>query len=369
MNKVDEIIKKSLHNIDLTIDEALFLYNNLPLSILMQIANEIRKSKKADNKVTWIVDRNVNITNVCVSGCKFCNFHCSAKSKKAYITTIEQYIQKIEELHKFGGNQLLLQGGMHPDLGLNFYTNLFKELKDNFPNIKLHALGPPEIAYIAKKEKISFQKTLEKLIDSGLDSLPGAGAEILSDRVRKELSKNKCSVSEWLEIMKIAHRLDIITSATMMFGHIETIEERLNHLILLRDTQNEKPKTAVGFISFTPWPFQDNNTVLKKKNLISNNTTANDYVKLITLSRIILNNIDNIQASWLTVGKPVAQVCLHAGANDFGSIMIEENVVSQAGATYSFDAVQIQKAIKEVGFIPQLRNQKYDYVDFYKKGN
>lgn len=367
MNKVDEIIHKSLHKINLNIEEALFLYNNFPLSILMQIANEIRKSKRPDNKVTWIVDRNVNITNVCVSGCKFCNFHCSSRSKKAYITTIEQYQQKIEELFKCGGNQLLLQGGMHPDLGLSFYSNLFKELKNNFPKIKLHALGPPEIVYIAKKDNISIQKTLETLINSGLDSLPGAGAEILSDRVRKKLSKNKCSVNEWLEVMKIAHRLNIVTSSTMMFGHIETIEERLNHLILLRETQSEKPNSSVGFISFTPWPFQDNNTILKRKNLISNNTTANDYVRLITLSRIILNNIDNIQASWLTVGKSVAQLCLHAGANDFGSIMIEENVVSQAGATNSFNAVQIQKAISEVGFVPQLRNQKYEYVDFYKK--
>lgn len=369
MNKVDEIIHKSLHNINLSIDEALFLYNQMPLSILMQIAHELRKSKKTDNKVTWIVDRNVNITNVCISGCKFCNFHCSSKSKKAYITSIEQYNQKIEELFKHGGNQLLLQGGMHPDLGLNYYSDLFKSLKKNYPNIKLHALGPPEIVYIAKKENISFQKTLETLINSGLDSLPGAGAEILSDRVRKKLSKNKCSVNEWLEVMKIAHRLNIVTSSTMMFGHIETIEERLNHLILLRDTQNEKPNSSIGFISFTPWPFQDYKTVLKRKNSISNNATANDYIRLIALSRIILNNIDNIQASWLTVGKSVAQACLHAGANDFGSIMIEENVVSKAGATHSFDAIQIQNAIKEVGFIPQLRNQKYEYVDFYRNDN
>jgi cyclic dehypoxanthinyl futalosine synthase len=355
-------LEKALSLEFLTKEEGLFIYENTSTAALMFAANEIRKQKVPGNKVTWLIDRNVNITNVCISGCSFCNFHCSPKSKKAYITTIEQYIQKIDEMKKLGGNQLLLQGGLHPDLGIDFYENLFKQLKQRYPDLKLHALGPPEIVHLSNLSKLSYHDVLVRLMKAGLSSLPGAGAEILSDRVRKQLSKNKCSVAEWLDVMKEAHKLGLTTSATMMFGHIETKEERINHLIFIRDVQASKPSGAKGFIAFIPWPFQDEGTALNKRLGIKSTVAQEEYIRTISLCRIMLPNIDNIQASWLTVGKETAQVCLHAGANDFGSIMIEENVVSVAGASHSFDSKGIQQAIIEAGFIPQQRDQEYQFL-------
>ncbi|MFA5782193.1 MAG: cyclic dehypoxanthinyl futalosine synthase [Bacteroidales bacterium] len=359
---INNILKKALNLEFLSAEEGLFLYEQASTAELMFVANEIRKRKVPENKVTWLIDRNVNITNVCISGCKFCNFYCSPESKKAYITSIEQYIQKIEEMQKLGGNQLLLQGGMHPDLDLEYYETLFRQLKQLYPELKLHALGPPEIVHLSKMSGFSFKEVLLRLTKAGMDSLPGAGAEILSDRVRNILSKNKCTVKEWSDVMRAAHQLRITTSATMMFGHIETIKERMQHLVFIREIQQAKPTDAKGFIAFIPWPFQDEGTVLKKQYGISNKVTQIEYIHTIAISRIMLPNFENIQASWLTVGKETAQVCLHAGANDFGSIMIEENVVSVAGASHKFNADGIQQAIREAGFIPQLRNQEYQHT-------
>jgi cyclic dehypoxanthinyl futalosine synthase len=276
----------------------------------MAVANQLRKMKKTDNKVTWIIDRNVNTTNVCIANCKFCNFYRIPGHKDAYITSIEQYKQKIEETFRYGGEQLLLQGGHHPELGLKFYTDLFRELKSLYPNLKLHSLGPPEVAHISKLEGMSHTEVLTKLKEAGLDSLPGAGAEILNDRVRRLISKGKCSGREWLEVMRAAHKLNITTSATMMFGHIETLEERFEHLVLLREVQSDKPESAKGFLAFIPWPFQDDGTLLRKVKGIRNNVTGDEYIRMIAISRIMLPNIINIQASWLTVGKKIAQLCL-----------------------------------------------------------
>ena len=253
-----------------------------------------------------------------------------------------------------------MQGGHHPDLGLEFYANLFKELKQLYPDLKLHALGPPEIAHIAKLDGLSHTEVLSALKAAGLDSLPGAGAEILNDRVRRLISKGKCGGQEWLDVMRACHQLNITTSATMMFGHVETIEERFEHLVWIREVQSEKPDDANGFLAFIPWPFQDDGTLLKRLRGISNNVSGDEYIRMIALCRIMLPNIKNIHASWLTVGKSVAQLCLHAGANDFGSIMIEENVVSAAGAPHRFTANGIQEAIKEAGFVAQLRGQQYN---------
>lgn len=358
---IDGLFKKALALDFLSAEEGKFLFQQAPLSELMFVANEIRKKKKPDNKVTWIIDRNANTTNVCIANCKFCNFFRIPGHKEAYITSIEQYKKKIEETFRYGGEQLLLQGGHHPELGLNYYADLFKGLKMHFPNLKLHALGPPEIAHISKLEGKSHTEVLKALTEAGLDSLPGAGAEILNDRVRRMISKGKCTGREWLDVMRAAHKLNITTSATMMFGHIETLEERFEHLIWLREVQAEKPKDAKGFIAFIPWPFQDDGTLLKRVKGVSNNVTADEYIRTIAISRIMLPNIDNIQASWLTVGKNIAQICLHAGANDFGSIMIEENVVSAAGAPHRFTSKGIQEAITEAGFEPQLRTQQYEY--------
>ena len=357
----DIILKRALNFEFLSSQEGQYLFENVPTAELMFVANELRKIQKPDNKVTWIIDRNVNTTNVCIANCKFCNFYRVPGHPESYITSIEQYKEKIEETFRYGGEQLLLQGGHHPDLGLTFYVNLFKELKSLYPNLKLHSLGPPEIAHISKLEKKSHTEVLSALKDAGLDSLPGAGAEILNDRVRRLISKGKCSGREWLDVMRAAHKLNITTSATMMLGHIETLEERFEHLVLLREVQAEKPAHAKGFLAFIPWPFQDEETLLRNVKGIRNSVSSDEYIRMIALSRIMLPNIKNIQASWLTVGKTVAQICLHAGANDFGSIMIEENVVSAAGAPHRFTSNGIQDAISEAGFEPQLRTQQYEY--------
>lgn len=361
MNRTDELLKKALRLEFLTIEEGVFLFETASTAELMFAANELRKLKKPDGKVTWIIDRNLNTTNVCIANCKFCNFYRIPGHKEAYITDIETYKRKIEETFRFGGEQLLLQGGHHPDLGLKFYTDLFKELKSLYPTLKLHSLGPPEIAHIAKLEKISHTEVLRALKEAGLDSLPGAGAEILNDRVRRLISKGKCGGREWLDVMRAAHQLRLTTSATMMFGHIETHYERFEHLVLLREVQSEKPADAKGFLAFIPWPFQDDGTLLRRHKGVKNKVTGDEYIRMIAMSRLMLPNIENIQASWLTVGKQVAQLCLHAGANDFGSIMIEENVVSAAGAPHRFTAKGIQEAIREAGFEPQLRTQQYEF--------
>lgn len=357
--RTENILKKAVNLEPLTLEEGMFIYEQVSTSELMLIANECRQKHVPGNKVGWIIDRNINITNVCISGCKFCNFHCKINEEAQYITTIDEYCEKIEELIAAGGKQVLMQGGMHPKLGLAFYTDLFSELKNRYPNLKLHALGPPEIVFLAKKERISFREVLEKLVEAGLESLPGAGAEILTDRVRKTISPGKCNTQDWLDAMREAHKMNLVTSATMMFGHIETKKERLEHLIHLRQVQSEKVKENYGFVTFVPWPFMDEGTVLQTQG-IRNTSTANDYLRLIAISRIMLNNVKNIQASWLTVGAATGQLCLHGGANDFGSIMMEENVVSAAGAKYQLNAAGIQQAIRDAGFEPRYRNQAYE---------
>jgi cyclic dehypoxanthinyl futalosine synthase len=357
---IDNLLERALNFEFLTAEEGVFLFENAATAELMYVANRLRQMQVPSQKVTWIIDRNSNTTNVCVANCKFCNFYRRPGHGESYTTTIEQYQQKIEETFAYGGEQLLLQGGHHPDLGLAYYVDLFKTLKNLYPNLKLHALGPPEVAHITKLEKSTHYEVLKALKEAGLDSLPGAGAEILDDRVRRLISKGKCGAEEWLEVMRQAHQLRLTTSATMMFGHIETNLERFQHLVKIRDVQAQKPADAKGFIAFIPWPFMDEDTLLKKLKRARNTVTGDEYVRMIALSRVMLPNVKNIQASWLTVGKQVAQVCLHAGANDFGSIMIEENVVSAAGAAFRFTADGIQQAIRDAGFVPQLRNQQYE---------
>lgn len=359
--KVVDLLERALRLEFLSAEEGIFLFEHAATAELMYVAHKMRLHHQPNNVVTWIIDRNSNTTNVCVANCKFCNFYRRPNHAESYITTIEEYKQKIEETFEFGGEQLLLQGGHHPDLGLAYYTDLFKTLKKLYPTLKLHALGPPEIAHIAKLDGLTHTEVLRELHAAGLDSLPGAGAEILDDRVRRLISKGKCGAQEWLDVMRAAHQLHITTSATMMFGHIETNLERFEHLVKIRNVQAAKPDTAKGFIAFIPWPFMDEGTLLKKLKRARNTVSGDEYVRMIALSRIMLPNIQNIQASWLTVGKQVAQVCLHAGANDFGSIMIEENVVSAAGAAFRFTADGIQQAIKDAGFVPQLRTQQYEY--------
>jgi cyclic dehypoxanthinyl futalosine synthase len=356
-----DLYQKALHLEFLCVEEGVRLFEHAPLAELMHVANEIRKIQVPHGKVTWQIDRNVNTTNVCIANCKFCNFYRVPGHSESYITDIDTYKRKIEETFRWGGDQLLLQGGHHPNLGLQFYTSLFRQLKTLYPALKLHTLGPPEVAHICKLEKKSHREVLEELREAGMDSLPGAGAEILVDRVRRLISKGKCGASEWLDIMREAHKQHITTSATMMFGHVETITERFEHLVKIRQVQSEKPADAKGFLAFIPWTFQDVDTLLARIRGVHNLTTPEEYVRMIAMSRIMLPNIRNIQASWLTVGKQTAQLCLHAGANDFGSIMLEENVVSAAGAPHRFTSRSIQQAIREAGFEPQLRNQQYEF--------
>jgi cyclic dehypoxanthinyl futalosine synthase len=384
----DKILDRAVRREALSEQEGLFLWQRVPLQELAAAADGVRREVLAEAKseaqrsgietvadpevVTWQIDRNVNITNVCISGCKFCNFHCKPhQTDKAYILSIDEYIPRIEETLALGGDQLLLQGGLHPRLGIEYYTELFGELKRLFPQIKLHALGAPEVAHIARVSDLSLGETLERLVAAGLDSLPGAGAEILVDEVRRAISPGKPSVEQWLEVMRLAHRMNLPTSATMMYGHVETPQHIIRHLIKIRDLQAEKPAGTHGFVAFIPWIFRSDGTALERDIASGKFPSCGgvprrggvvsplEYLRIIALSRLMLNNIRNIQASWLTVGKPTAQIALHSGANDFGSIMIEEHVVSSAGADNRFDATGIQDAIREAGFRPVLRDQIY----------
>lgn len=362
MTGFKNIYKKALNLEPLSVNEGVLLYNSAPLEELMFLGESLRRIHVPGNNVGWQIDRNVNITNICFSQCKFCNFCRKPGDTDTYITTIDQYEQKIEELFKLGGNQLLLQGGMHPGLGISFYEDLFRSLKERFPDLKLHALGPPEVVHLAHKDSLSFREVLERLVAAGLDSLPGAGAEILADRVRKIVSPAKATADEWLDVMREAHKMNLPTSATMMFGHVESIDERVEHLVKLRSLQYEKPQGNMGFISFIPWPFQDEGTVLADRHGVRSNVSRTDYLRLIAISRIMLTNITNIQTSVLTTGRDTGIMALRSGANDVGSVMIEENVVSAAGSSLIYSGEELKSAIIEAGFTPVLRNQKYEII-------
>lgn len=339
------------------------IYKQAPLEELMFAANLVRFQWHPAKEVSYLIDRNINYTNVCLSACKFCNFFRTKKSPEAFINSMDDYRKKIKELFDLGGRQILLQGGLHPDLGLEYYTSLFKNLKEEFPDLQLHALGPAEIVHIAKKESLDYKTVLKELINSGLDSLPGAGAEILVDRVRSLVSPAKCNSDQWLEVMEEAHQLNLITSATMMFGHLETLSERVEHLFRIRETHRKRPKGHHGFISFIPWPFAYQGTKIYQNTKITG-VTPLEYVRLLAFSRLVLHEIPNIQASWLTVGYDTASLCLHSGANDMGSIMIEENVVSAAGKNFRLNKSEMCYLIQQNGFEPVLRNQRFEILKY-----
>lgn len=354
------ILDKALARETLTTHEAAALLTEAPFDDLVAAADSVRAALHPGDTVTWQIDRNVNITNICVSGCKFCNFHVKGSNNpRGYITTLDEYDAKIERMLELGGDQLLLQGGMHPHLDIGYYEELFRELKRRYPTVKLHALGPPEIFHIARISRITVAETLERLRKAGLDSLPGAGAEILSTPLRRDISPGKCTAEQWLEVMAEAHRQNIPTSATMMFGHKETPEELAGHLISIRDLQARRPEGAYGFIAFIAWPYCSGGTVLESEGVVSH-TSPEDYLRVVATARLVLDNIDNIQASWLTVGLDTGLKALRCGANDMGSIMIEENVVSSTGLSDTvIDARRMVAAIRSAGFKPQLRDQLY----------
>lgn len=326
-------------------------YRHTPLVELMAEAHRVRLDRATHPApiVTWQIDRNINTTNVCVSGCRFCTFHCrKAERDQAFETSWDDYVAKIEELFALGGNQVLLQGGMHPDWGIEHYQTLFKKLKTRFPDLKLHALGPPEVHYLARKARISVTEALQQLIESGLDSLPGAGAELLNNEWRRRVSPGKCSGDEWIEVMRAAHGLGLVTSATMMYGFEDTAELRIEHLFRLRALQEE----TGGFRAFIPWPYRG----------VGERRDASEYLRVLAIARIVLDNVPNVQASWLTVGTSAAELALNGGANDLGSVMIEEQVVRSAGCANKIDVSGIEGVIHRAGFEPRLRDQAYNLL-------
>src|SRR5689334_4710301 len=318
------------------------------------MADDVRRQKHPEGLVTYIIDRNVNYTNVCVARCKFCAFYRPVGSAEGYTLGFAEIFQKIEETIRLGGVQLLLQGGHNPDVPLAWYEDLFRQVKTRYPDFRLHALSPPEVIHISRLSQLPVPEVIERLVAAGLDSIPGGGAEILVDRVRKLLNcYNKASSDEWLGVMREAHRAGLKTTATMMYGTVETAEERLEHMLRLRDLQDE----TGGFTAFITWSYQPDHTERG-----GSEATGVDYLRTLALSRIVLDNFDNLQASWVTQGGKVGQLSLAYGANDMGSVMIEENVVRAAGASYCMDEVEIVRNIEDAGFVAKRRNMHYEIL-------
>lgn len=341
-------------------EEALRLLKESSIYEIGEEADKIRHYLHPENIVTFIVDRNINYTNVCLNKCKFCAFWRPNEHSEAYVLSYNELAKKIEETIQNGGTQILLQGGVHPELGLDFYVGMLRFIKSNF-KIHVHGFSPPEISFISKKEGLSIRDVLLKLREAGLDSIPGGGAEILSDRVREIQSPNKIRSSEWLSVMREAHKLGMKTSATMMFGSIDADEDIVEHLHAIRTLQDE----TEGFTAFIPWSFQPGNTELKREHPELLPAGAVKYLKVLSLSRIFLDNFKNIQVSWVTQGIKIAQVGLRFGANDFGSTMLEENVVRSAGVIYRVTMDEIVEAIRSVGFIPAQRDTYYNILRYF----
>jgi cyclic dehypoxanthinyl futalosine synthase len=347
-----KIVDRVMSGKRLDAEAGLVLYKDADLLTLGELANGIRKRLHPERLVTFIVDRNINYTNVCVNKCRFCAFYREAGSPEAYLLSKDEIFKKIEETLEQDGTQILMQGGVHPDLGIAYFEDLFSSIKSRF-TIQIHSLSPAEISFIAKLADLSIMDTLKRLKTSGLDSIPGGGAEILVDRVRKKVSPNKIRWRQWAEVMKTAHMLGMPTTATMMFGSLETQKEIVEHLVRLRDIQDD----TGGFTAFIPWTYQPGNTELGGRS-----ATAVEYLKTLALSRIMLDNFQNIQASWVTQGAKIAQVALEFGANDFGSTMIEENVVAAAGITFRMTRQEIVHLIRDAGYVAAQRDTRYNIL-------
>jgi cyclic dehypoxanthinyl futalosine synthase len=334
--------------------EARELYLHAPTALLGQLADEVRARKHPEGIVSYIIDRNVNYTNVCVARCNFCAFYRPVGSSDGYVLGFEEIFRKIDETIALGGVQLLLQGGHNPDLPIEWYEDLFRAIKQRYPTFKLHALSPPEVIHLSRTSRLPAPQVIERLIAAGLDSIPGGGAEILVDRIRKLLNcYGKASADEWLNVMRHAHQQGLRTTATMMYGTVETIDERLEHLFRLRDVQDE----TGGFTAFITWSYQPDHTELG-----GDEATGLEYLRTLAIARLVLDNFDNLQASWVTQGGKVGQLSLAYGANDMGSVMIEENVVRAAGASYCMDEVEIVRNIENAGFVAKRRNMHYDIL-------
>lgn len=350
---LQQIISRAESGERLRMEEAWRLYREADFHPLGSAAHGVRLQKHPHPVVSYVVDRNINYSNVCACGCKFCAFFRPPGHPEGYLLSREELGRKIEETLALGGTQILLQGGHHPDLPLAFYEDMLRFIKDHYP-IHIHAFSPPEIVFFGKIEKMDIGSVIGRLRAAGLDSIPGGGAEVLVDSVRKRVSPNKCSVAEWLGVMEEAHRQGLRTTATMMFGHEEEPRHRLEHLFALRDVQDR----TQGFTAFIPWTFQPANTSIDRSP-----ETAVSYLRMLAVSRLVLDNFDNIQASWVTMGPKVAQLALYFGANDFGSTMIEENVVAAAGVHFRLSVEEIRRIITTAGFQPRQRTMAYEWVD------
>ena len=355
---VERVIEKVQAGERIDAAAALELYRSAPTPVLGQLADAIRVRKHPDGIVTYIIDRNVNYTNVCVAKCNFCAFYREVGSPEGYVLGFDELFRKIDETIEVGGVQLLLQGGHNPDLPLTWYEDLFRAVKQRYPDFKLHALSPPEVIHLSRLSQLPVPAIIDRLIAAGLDSIPGGGAEILVDRVRKLLHcDGKATSDEWLGVMRHAHRAGLRTTATMMYGTLETDAERIEHMMRLRDLQDE----TGGFTAFITWSFQPDHTELGRAHRISE-ATGIEYLRTLALSRIVLDNFDNLQASWVTQGGKVGQLSLAYGANDMGSVMIEENVVRAAGASYCMDELEIVRNIENAGFVAKRRNMHYELL-------
>jgi len=354
----NKVLEKALNGERISPEEAVRLFETTDMLLLGNIASRISRKKLKERVVTYIVDRNINYTNICITDCAFCAFYRKEDDEEAYVHPFETIAGKIEETIALGGRQILLQGGHNINLKIDYFEDLFRRIKERF-GIHLHALSPPEIVHTAKISKLAIVDTLNRLNDAGLDSIPGGGAEILVDRVRQKISPHKCSTREWLDVMDCAHGMNIPTTATMMFGHVETIEVRVQDVRRIRDQQDK----TMGFTAFIPWPFQPGRTELGLDHDISSQVTGLDYLKTLAISRIFLDNFDNLQSSWVTQGPKVGQMALYYGANDMGSTMLEENVVRAAGTVHCLNEEDIRRIITDSGFKPQRRNMRYERVN------
>jgi cyclic dehypoxanthinyl futalosine synthase len=352
---VDQISEKVIAGDRLDDNDFLVLEEKSDIFQLGFLANHIRKRLHPGKVVTYVIDRNINYTDICISACKFCAFFKAPEQKEGRVLSFPELAEKIKETQKLGGTQILLQGGLHPDLPLQFYEDMLRFMKKT--GIHIHGFSPPEVCHFADISGLSIAEVLKRLIAAGLDSIPGGGAEILSNKVRQAIAPRKCSADAWIEVMAEAHKQGLRTTATMMFGHVETMAERLEHLRRLRDLQDQ----TGGFTAFIPWPFQPDNTVLAEQSRIEK-TTGFGYLRMLALSRIYLDNFDNIQASWVTQGPQIAQLALFFGANDFGSTMIEENVVAAAGVSFRLSEQEIKRLVSAAGFEPKQRLMNYTLV-------
>jgi cyclic dehypoxanthinyl futalosine synthase len=348
---LDTALQKGADGERLDADEAELLDEKAPLIELGLAADARRRALHTDGVVTYIVSRNVNYTNVCTTACHFCAFYRPRGHQEAYVLSRDVLAKKIEETLALGGIELLLQGGLHPDLGVEWYEDLFRWVKSTYPTINLHALSPEEIWHIARTSQIGLDETIDRLVAAGLDSIPGGGAEILDDEVRRRIAPLKCSSDEWLTVMQAAHKKGLRSTGTMMFGVGEDAGHRTRHLLRLRELQDE----TGGFTAFICWTFQPEHT-----RLAPGDNSAHAYLRENAIARLVLDNVPNLQASWVTMGGGVAQAALHMGCNDFGQVMIEENVVSAAGTTFNMDAEEVERHIRGAGFEPARRNMRYD---------